>query len=212
MIYKVGEPSFLLKKNLSNSFSISCPSLLTGLTIVIFLSFCRCTSPVHFLFLYALFYFMVGQSITILSDHRLLKSEYILENLFLINQFLKNGVVSFKIYDRRGCFGFEKVGFPFLDGNVPRSPSCGVCVSQLVRFAGVCSGVDGFSSRYLFLTAKLLRQGCGCCGVRRAFSKFYRGHLELIVKYNVGFETLLQQGMSEPVFCGDLVCRFKRIV
>ena len=68
MIYKVVEPAFLLKKNLSNSCSISCPSVLTGLTIVIFLSFGRCTSPIYFLFLYALFHFMVGQSITILSN------------------------------------------------------------------------------------------------------------------------------------------------
>ena len=55
-------------KNLSNSCSISCPSLFTWLTIVIFLSFGCCTSPIHFLFLCALFHFMVGQSITILSN------------------------------------------------------------------------------------------------------------------------------------------------
>ena len=34
----------------------------------------------------------------------------------------------------------------------------------------------------------------------------------MIVKYNIVLKTLLQQGVSEPVFYGDLVYRFKRIV
>ena len=45
-----------------------------------------------------------------------------------------------------------------------------------------------------------------------AFSKFYYRHSELIVKYNIGLKTLLQQGISEPIFYGDLVYKFKRIV
>ena len=34
----------------------------------------------------------------------------------------------------------------------------------------------------------------------------------LIVKYNIGLKPLLQQGISEPIFYGDLVFKFKRIV
>ena len=47
---------------------------------------------------------------------------------------------------------------------------------------------------------------------RKAFSKFYHRHSELIVKYNIGLKTLLQQGISEPIFYGNLVYKFKRIV
>ena len=36
-------------------------------------------------------------------------------------------------------FNFEIVNFPFLDGDVPRSLSYGVYISQLIRFARVCS-------------------------------------------------------------------------
>ena len=36
---------------------------------------------------------------------------------------------------------------------VPRSPSYGVYISQLIRFARVCSNVDDFNNRNLFLTA-----------------------------------------------------------
>ena len=44
------------------------------------------------------------------------------------------------------------------------------------------------------------------------FSKFYYRHSELIVKYIIGFKTLLQQGISVPIFYGDLVHKFKIIV
>ena len=50
------------------------------------------------------------------------------------------------------------------------------------------------------------------CFYLLAFSKFYYRHSELIVKYNIGLKTLLQQGISEPIFYGDLVYKFKRIV
>ena len=36
--------------------------------------------------------------------------------------------------------------------------------------------------------------------------------LTILVKYNIGLKTLLQQGISEPIFYGDLVYKFKRIV
>ena len=41
---------------------------------------------------------------------------------------------------------------------------------------------------------------------------FYNRHSKLIVKYNIGLKTLLQQGISEPLFYGELVYKFKRIV
>ena len=71
---------------------------------------------------------------------------------------ITNGIVSSKIYDKRNNFNFEIVTFPFLDGDVPRSPSYGVYISQLICFARVCSNVDDFNNRNLFLTAKLLKQ------------------------------------------------------
>ena len=72
------------------------------------------------------------------------------------------------------------------------------------------SNVDAFKNRNLFLTAKLLKQGYRYHKNRKAFSKFY--YRQLIVKYNIGLKTLLQQGISEPIFYGDLVYKFKRIV
>ena len=129
-----------------------------------------------------------------------------------LNLSITNGIVSSKIYDKRDDFNFEIVNFPFLDGDVPRSPSYGVYISQLIRFARVYSNVDDFNNRNLFLTAKLLKQGYRYHKILKAFSKFYHRHSELIVKYNIGLKTLLQRGISEPIFYGDLVYKFKRIV
>ena len=109
-------------------------------------------------------------------------------------------------------FNFEIVNFPFLDGDVPRSPSYGVHILQLIRFARVCSNIDDFNNRTLYLTAKLLKKGNRYHKIRKAFSKRYQRHSELIVKYNIGLKTLLQQGISEPIFYGDLVYKFKIIV
>ena len=58
------------------------------------------------------------------------------ENPFLdLNLSITNGIVSSKIYDKRDDFNFEIVNFPFLDGYVPCSPSYGIYISQLIRFA-----------------------------------------------------------------------------
>ena len=40
-----------------------------------------------------------------------------------LNLSITNGIVSSKIYDKRDYFYFEIVNYPFLDGDVPRSPS-----------------------------------------------------------------------------------------
>ena len=112
----------------------------------------------------------------------------------------EEGIVSSKIYNKRDDFNFEIVNFPFLDGDVPRSPSYGVYISQLIRFARVCSNVDDFNNRNLFLTAKLLKQGYRLHKIRKSFSKFYYRYSELIVKYNIGLKTFLQQGISDLYF------------
>ena len=72
---------------------------------------------------------------------------------------ITNGIVSTKIYDKRDDFNFEISKFAFLDGDVSRSPSYGVYISQLIRSARVCSHVDNFNNRNTFLTNKLLKQG-----------------------------------------------------
>ena len=61
---------------------------------------------------------------------------------FYLNLSITNGIVSSKNYDKRDDFNFEIiVNFPFLDEDVPRSPSFSEYISQLIRFARVCSNL-----------------------------------------------------------------------
>ena len=131
---------------------------------------------------------------------------------------ISDGFVKTKIYDKRDDFEF--VNFPFLDRDVPRSTfldrdvprstSYGVYISQLIRFARVSSHLDDFNTCNKVLTAKLLRQGYRYHKIRKAFSKLYRRHFDIVSKYNVGLKSLLLQCLSEPEFYGDLVYKFRK--
>ena len=74
-----------------------------------------------------------------------------------LNLCMSNGTVSTKIYDKRDDFDFDIVNFPFLDGDVPRSTSYGVYISQFIRFARASSNLNDFNYRNKALTAKLLK-------------------------------------------------------
>ena len=118
---------------------------------------------------------------------------------------ISNRFVSSKLYDKRDNFDFDIVNSPFLDGDVQRLPSYGVYISQLIRFARVCSHVYDFNTRNKCLTAKLLKPGYRYHKFRKASSKLYRRHYDLISNFNVGLKSLLHQGLQEPEFYGDLV-------
>ena len=108
---------------------------------------------------------------------------------------ISDGFVKTKNYDKRNDFDFDIVNFLFLDGDDPRPTSYDVYISQLIRFVRVFSHVDDFNTRNKVLTAKLLRQGCRYHKIRKAFSKFYRQHIDIVSKCNVGLKTLLLQGL-----------------
>ena len=72
---------------------------------------------------------------------------------------IEDDIIITKIYDKRDDFTFNIVNFPYLDSDVPKSPSYGIYISQLVRYARACSKLDDFNERNLMLTKKLLCQG-----------------------------------------------------
>ena len=83
---------------------------------------------------------------------------------------ISNDIVSTKICDKRYDFDFDIVNFPFLDGDVPRSTSYGVYISQLFRFARASSYVTDFNTRNKLLNQKLLKQGFRYHKLRKTFS------------------------------------------
>ena len=78
-------------------------------------------------------------------------------------------IVSTKIYGKRDDFDFLIVNFQFLDGDVPRSTSYGVYISQLIRFARASSYISDFNTRNKLLTQKLLKQGYRYHKLRKTF-------------------------------------------
>ena len=116
------------------------------------MGFCICS-----MFCCTLLYVHSSFAIILMGKRELLPDH---THLLFLRLFITNGIVNSKIYDKRDDFYFEIfVVFPFLGGDVPRSPSYGIYMSQLIRFARVCSNVDDFNKRNLILTAKLLKQG-----------------------------------------------------
>ena len=116
------------------------------------------------------------------------------------------------VYDKRDDFGFPIVNFPWLSGDVPRLPSYGIYISQLVRFARCCTSVLDFNSKNLQITSKLLTQGYRYHKLRKTFGKFFRSYTELLSKFgDISFQEYLSKGISHPVFYGDLVYKLRRV-
>ena len=110
------------------------------------------------------------------------------------------------VYDKRDDFGFPIVNFPWLNGDVPRLPSYGVYISQLVRFARCCTSVSDFHSKNLQITYKLLTQGYRYYKFRKTFGKFFRLYSDLLSKFGkISFQEYVSEGISHPVVYGDLV-------
>ena len=100
------------------------------------------------------------------------------EALFLdLHLSISDGFVKTKIYDKPD--DFDIVNFPFLNGDVPRSASYSVYITQLIRFSPVSSHVDDVHTRYQVLTAKLLRQDIDIINFVRRSLNFIGGILTL---------------------------------
>ena len=125
---------------------------------------------------------------------------------------IKDNVLSTKIYDKRDDFNFDIVNYPYLDGDVPRSTSYGVYISQLIRFARACTSIEDFNTRNRTITEKLLKQGYRYVKLRKSFSKFYYRNLPLISKYKCNLKTLLRQGVSHPEFYGDVIYKLRKVI
>ena len=74
------------------------------------------------------------------------------------------------------------MNLPYLERDVPRLTSYGVCISHLIRFARVSSHAVDFNTSNKVLTAKCFKQGYRYHKLRKAFSKFYRRKFGLIYK------------------------------
>ena len=123
----------------------------------------------------------------------------------------------YKRLDHNICFGGKiiKILIFFWMKKAPWSYDCKckktalpilvkLCISNVKSTFVECQAYKPFTHK--------LRQGYRYFKLCKAFLKFYRRHSALVEKYNFSLITLLQQGISEPEFYGDLVYRFRKIV
>ena len=104
------------------------------------------------------------------------------------------------------------MNFPWLSGDVPRLPSYGIYISQLVRFARACTSVLDFHSKNTQITGKLLAQGYRYHKLRKTFGKFFRSYSELLAKFGaITFQEYVSNGISHPTFYGDLIYKLRRV-
>ena len=70
-----------------------------------------------------------------------------------------NNRLNTKLYDKTDNCDFHIVNFPSYSSNIPSSPSYGVYISQLIRYARCYSYYDDFGYRHKLLVERLLSQG-----------------------------------------------------
>ena len=126
---------------------------------------------------------------------------------------ISNGTVSTKIYDKRDDFDFDIVNFPFLYGDVPRRTSYGVYIYlNLLDSPGLLQILMTLTTVIKPLLPNFFGRAIIILNFVRRFRFFFRRHSAFSEKYSVSLKTLLQQGISESEFYGDLVYRFRKIV
>ena len=59
-----------------------------------------------------------------------------------------NDSVRISVYNKRDDFSFTIVNFPYIDSNIPSRPAYGVYISQLVRYARICTRKEDFMHRH----------------------------------------------------------------
>ena len=80
------------------------------------------------------------------------------------------------LYDKRDDFTFRIVNFP-------ANPAYGVYISQLVRYARICTSKVDFMNRLRGLSLRLRQQGFLTNLLQRTFTKFFNRHGLIVGKY-----------------------------
>ena len=117
---------------------------------------------------------------------------------------VNGGNLSTKIYDKRYDFNFNIINFPYLCSNVPSSPSYGVNISQVIRYARASTNYSDFLKRHKYLRNRLLNQEYEEMRLKRSLTKLFFRYHSLIEKYSVSSKTMSNDCFLENVLCADV--------
>ena len=94
------------------------------------------------------------------------------------------------IYDKREDFAFRIVNFPHMDSNIPASPAYGVYISQLERYARICTSKVDFINRLRGLSLRLRQQGFETNLLQKSFNKFFSRPGLIVEKYGAALREM----------------------
>ena len=94
------------------------------------------------------------------------------------------------IYYKRDDFAFRTVNFPHMDSNIPANPAYGVYISQLVRYARICTSKVDFINRLRGLSLRLRQQGFETNRLQNSFNKFVNRHGFIVEKYGAALREM----------------------
>ena len=94
------------------------------------------------------------------------------------------------IYDKREDFAFRIVNFPHMDSNIPANPAYGVYISQLVRYARICTSKVDFINRLRGLSLRLRQQGFETNLLQKSFNKFVNRLGLIVEKYGTALREM----------------------
>ena len=98
---------------------------------------------------------------------------------------LHRGKFKHFLYDKRDDFNFSVISYPFLSGNIPKVPSYGVYLSQLLRLCHICSEYNQFKCEVIKLNKKLVDQGFQLLSLKHKFELFSKKYIHAWGKYGV---------------------------
>ena len=94
------------------------------------------------------------------------------------------------IYDKRDDFAFRIVNFAHMESNIPANPAYGVYISQLVRYARICTSEVDFINRLCGLSLRLRQHGFETNRLQNAFNKFVNRHGFIVEKYGAALREM----------------------
>ena len=135
------------------------------------------------------YYFFIYQSELELKDTTLSSTEVCYLDTKIVHGD-SSAPFHISVYDKREDFNFRIVNFPFMDSNIPATPAYGVYISQLVRYARICTAKADFMHRLRRLSSHLKQQGFKSMLLVKSVKKFFKRHCTTVVRYNVALREL----------------------
>ena len=121
-------------------------------------------------------------------------SEFKARQQCYLNMNIKTGDINapfrISIYDKSDDFAFRVINFPHMDSNIPANLANGDYISQLVRYARICTSKVDLKNRLRGLSLRLRQQGFETNLLQKSFNKIFIRHGLIVEKYSAALREM----------------------